>query len=159
MDDPSHISACLWSIGTVAISDTLRQVLSPHRSIVAHCLEDQLICTLFCLALSIFQALRIALWSQVKRYLSSLVWEDLSIGEKIAVLYAVLQEHADQKAAASFLASIEDPIIQESNTKAGAQVSWKYVKAAFEEISSSWSDLNAKLSSAEEAHLLVIHCF
>ena len=58
-------------------------------------------------------------------------------------------------AAASFLASIDDPVIQESTSKAGAEIGWKYVKAAYEEISSSWSSTNTELYNVDEAHTLV----
>ena len=77
------------------------------------------------------------------------------MGERIAVLYAVLQQHADPLAAASFLALIDDPVVQEGSSAAGSEINWKYAKAAYEKVRSSWSTLDAKVYSADEAHSLV----
>ncbi len=83
---------------------------------------------------------------------SPLAWELLSDGEKTTVLYAVIKQYVNSEVAASFLASIDDPALQDSSSK--AEVSWKYVKAAYEEIRALWSG-HSELVSADEAHTMV----
>ena len=87
----------------------------------------------------------------------SRVWEQLSVGEKIAGLHAVLSQQVDPQAAASFLAAIKDPVIREGedNSKNKAEISWKYVESAYQEIIKEWAGLTEELYSVNEAHTLV----
>lgn len=84
-------------------------------------------------------------------------WEQLSVGEKISGLYAILSQLVDPHAAASFLAAIKDPIIQEDevDSSGSAEIGWKYVKAAYEEIIAEWGGLSEELYSIDKAHKLV----
>ena len=81
-------------------------------------------------------------------------WEGLSVGEQIAGLHAVLQEHADAKAAALFLAAIKDPAIQQDE-EGNEEISLKYVKSAYEEVVMEYGGLSEKLYSVDQAPSLV----
>lgn len=78
-------------------------------------------------------------------------WEGLTMGEKVAALYSAISSQIDSKVAASFLAALGDLNARTytGSTPEGAEIPWRHVKAAFEQIALD-SDLDPMLHSIEE---------